>query len=270
MKTIVRKAVTFTAATLSSAALALTIASGTPSGARAGEAEAKDLLKAMSDYLTAQKAISFEYDTNLEVVTKDHQKLLLASSGKVEMGRPDKIRATRSGGFANVEMSFDGKTLTLLGKDANLYAQVEVPGTVDHLVEELRDKLHRPLPAADLLLSNVYDELMRDVVDVKDLGSGVIGGTECDHLAFRTKEVDWQIWIAQGEHPYPCRYVITANQVDQGPQYSIQIKDWKTGTDVVAEDFGFKNATNAKQVDDPKKLVDIDELPDHLAVGGTK
>jgi hypothetical protein len=270
MKTVTLKAMQFTAATLSSAALALIIVSATPSGARAGEAEAKDLLKAMSDYLAGQKAISFAYDTNLEVVTKEHQKLLLASSGKIEMSRPDKIRAKRSGGFADVELTFDGKTLTLLSKDTNLYAQLEVPGTVDHLIDELRDKYHRPVPGADLLVTNVYDELMPDVVDVKDLGSGVIGGTECDHLAFRTKEVDWQIWIAQGEHPYPCRYVITSNQVDQAPQYSVQISDWKTGTEVAAEDFGFKNSTDAKQVDDPKKLVNVDELPEQFAVGGTK
>jgi hypothetical protein len=270
MKTVTQKAMQFTAATLSSAALALMIVSATPSGARADEAEAKDLLKAMCDYLVGQKAISFAFDTNLEVVTKEHQKLLLASSGKVEMSRPDKIRVTRSGGFADVELTFDGKTLTLLSKDTNLYTQVEVPGTIDHLIDELRTKYHRPVPGADLLLTNVYDELMRDVVDVKDLGSGVIGGIECDHLAFRTKEVDWQIWIAQGEHPYPCRYVITSNQVDQAPQYSVQISDWKTGTEVAAEDFGFKNSTDAKQVDDPKKLVNIDELPDYFAVGGTK
>lgn len=268
MRNAARKAKQFTVTALTSAALTLIIVSGT--SARAGEAEAKGLLKAMSDYLAGQKAISFAYDTNFEVVTKDHQKLLLASSGKVEMGRPDKFRATRSGGFANVEMTFDGKTLTLLGKDDNLYTQVEVPGTIDHLIDELRNKYQRPVPGADLLLTNVYEELMRDVIDVKDLGSGVIGGTECDHLAFRTKEVDWQIWIAQGEQPYPCRYVITSTQVDQGPQYSVQISDWKTGTDVVAEDFGFKNSTDAKQVDDPKKLVNIDELPEHFAVGGTK
>ena len=35
----------------------------------------------MSDYLAAQSTVSFGYDTNLEVVTKDQQKLLLASSG---------------------------------------------------------------------------------------------------------------------------------------------------------------------------------------------
>lgn len=264
-----RKAVQLSAGMLSSATLALIIVSGSSSGAIGGEAEAKGLLKAMSDYLAAQKAISFDYDTNLEVVTTDHQKLLLASSGRIEVGRPDKIRVTRSGGFANIEMVFDGKTVTLFSKDANLYTAAEVPGTIDQMIDELRDRLHRPLPGADLLLPDVYDELMRDVTDVKDLGSGVIGGTECDHLAFRAKDVDWQIWIAQGEHPYPCRYVVTASQVDQGPQYSIQIRDWKTGTEVVADDFAFKNATGAKKVD-LKELVDIDELPNHFAMEGNK
>jgi hypothetical protein len=251
------------------AALALAVGAVTSSVARAGEAEAKSLFKAMSDYLAAQTSISFAYDTNFEVVTKDDQKLLLASSGAVNLTRPDKMRATRAGGFANVEMIFDGKTVTLLGKEANLFTQVDLPGTLDHLVDELRDKYHRPVPGADLLLSNVFDQLMPDVVDVKDLGSGVIGGTECDHLAFRTKEVDWQIWVAQGEYPYPCRYVITTKQVAQAPQYSIQIRDWKTGNEVAADDFSFKNATKAKEID-LKQLADIDELPEHFAVGGAQ
>jgi hypothetical protein len=213
--------------------------------------------------------LSFGYDTNFEAVTKDHQKLLFASSGTIDLARPDKIRATRDGGFASVEMIFDGKTLTLLGKDANLYTQAEVPGSLDHLFDEMRDKFHRPLPGADLLMSNVYDELMADVTDVKDLGSGVIGGTECDHLAFRAKDVDWQIWIAQGASPYPCRYVITTKDVDQGPQYSVQVRDWKSGSEVAANDFGFNNATNAKMVD-PKDLGDFDELPSQFAIGGTQ
>jgi hypothetical protein len=96
--------------------------------------------------------------------------------------------------------------------------------------------------------------MMRDVDDVKDLGGGVVGGVECDYLAFRTKDVDWQIWIAQGKRPYPCRYVITSKHLSSGPQYSIQIRDWKTGGKVAATDFGFKNPTKAKKVElkDPK------------------
>jgi hypothetical protein len=60
---------------------------------------------------------------------------------------------------------------------------------------------------------------MPQVIDTKDLGSGVIGGVEYDHLAFRTNEVDWQIWIAQGARPYPCRYVSTSKLVDDGPPW---------------------------------------------------
>ena len=242
---------------------------GALSGASADEADARKLFKAMSDYMAAQKAILFQYDTNLEVVTQDKQKLALASSGTLTLNRPDKIRITRTGGFADVEFLFDGKTLTLLGKTANLYGQLEVPGTIDHLIDELRDKYGRPVPGADLLLSNINDQLMATVVDVKDVGSGVIGGVECDHLAFRTKEVDWQIWIAQGSRPYPCRYVITSTMVEQAPQYSLTIRDWKTGDEVGAEDFSFKNATSAKKMD-LADLPNMDELPEIFAVGGRK
>jgi hypothetical protein len=97
------------------------------SAGRADEAGAKRLLKAMSDYLAAQKALSFDYDVTLELVSTQQQKIGLASSGTLTLNRPDKLHLTRTGGFANVEMVFAGKTLTLLGKNTNLYTQVEAP-----------------------------------------------------------------------------------------------------------------------------------------------
>jgi len=228
--------------------------------AHADEAQAKSLLKAMSDYLAAQKAISFNYDTNLEIVSTQQQKVGLASSGTLLLNRPDKLHATRTGGFANIEMVFDGKTLTLLGKNSNQYAQVEAPGTIDQLVDVLRDKYHRPVPAADLLMSDPYKELMPLVTDVKDLGSGVIHGTECDHLALRTEEVDWQIWIAQGPHPYPCRYVITSKKVTGWPQYTLDITAWKAGTEVASDGFKLEVPSGAKKLM-PDEIPDLNEIP---------
>ena len=250
-------------------ALSAMLVFGVSTAASADEADAKNLIKAMSDYLGAQTALSFEYDATLEVITQEMQRLALASSGKVTLSRPNEVIATRSSGFADVEMSFDGTTLTLLGKNLNLYTQKEVPGTVEHLVDELREKYNRPLPAADLLLPNAYDVLMRDAVDVKDLGSGVIDGVECDYIAVRAKEVDWQIWIAQGERPYPCRYSITTTVIDGSPQYTIDIRDWKTGDEVAAADFSFKNPTNASKVE-LEDLKGTDALPAHFVIGEAK
>jgi len=245
--------------------VAAMVASANVSAARADEAQARSLLKAMSDYLASQQTISFDYDTTLEVVTKQNQKLGLASSGAVLLARPDKIRVTRTGGFANVEIVFDGKTLTLLGKTKNVYAQVEVPGTIDHLVDALRDTYRRPVPAGDLLMTDVYKQLMASVVDTKDLGSGVIGGVECDHLAFRTKEVDWQVWIAHGDRPYPCRYVITSTKVAGAPQYTIDVRGWKTDATVAPSRFSVDIPADAKRVS-PGGLGDFDELPNMFAL----
>jgi len=233
---------------------------------------AQGLLKAMSDYLAAQKTISLSYDSVFEVVSKDHQKLQLATSGAIDLSRPDKIRTTRQSGFSDTEMVFDGKTVSFLGKGQNAYIQAEAPGTVDGLIDQLRDKFHRQLPGADFLLSNPYDALMSDVTDVKDLGSGVIGGKECDHLAFRAKDTDWEIWIAQGGTPYPCRYVITSKDVDQAPQFTMTIRDWKAGAGAGQADYSFKPPSGAKKLDakDVEALKETSDLPDNFRVGATK
>lgn len=247
------------------AALALAVGMGA-APSFADEADARSLFKAMSDYMAAQSAISFDYDSTLEIVTTDGQKIGLASSGEVTLARPDKIRASRTGGFADVEMVFDGTTLSILAKNLNAYAQINAPGTVDQLVDTLRNKYHRPLPAADLLASNVHDEVTPLFTDVKDLGSGVIGGVECDHLAFRTEDVDLQIWIAQGDAPHPCRYVVTSSKIAGSPQYTIDVGNWKAGSAVAAADFAFVPPSGATKVE-PDKLVDVDELPSHFIPG---
>ena len=85
----------------------------------------------------------------------------------------------------------------------------------------------------------------------------------------RRRSLNGPAELTRGEHSYPCSYVITTKDVDQGPQYSIQIRDWNTGGDVAADDFGFKNAANAQRIDQ-KELTGIDELPSHSAIGGAQ
>jgi len=253
---------------LGSSLLALIFGMAVPAGA--DEASARKLLKAMSDYVGKQPSLSFEYDAALDVVTKDDQKLALVSSGSLTLARPDKIRTTRAGGFADIEIVFDGKTLTLVGKNAKLYTQVDVPGSIDHLVDELREKYHRPLPAADLLLSNSYDELMQDVTEAQDLGSGVVGGVECDFLAFRKPDVDFQIWIAQGDKPYPCRFSVTSRKVAGNPQYTIQIRNWRAPSAAVQAAYSFKNSIDAKKVDLTDLQDKVGDLPSHFKIGADK
>ena len=111
----------------------------TPS-ARAQSERSDKIIKAMSNYLASQKSISLSFESAIEVITPDVQKIQFASSGRLQMSRPDKFRASRTGGYADVELVSDGKTVTIYGKHINSFAQVDAPGSIDQFVDRLREK----------------------------------------------------------------------------------------------------------------------------------
>lgn len=128
---------------------------------------------------------------------------------------------------------------------------------------------HVEAPGADLLMSNVYEELIKEVVDSKHIGRGVINGVECEHLAFRNPDVDWQIWVEVGAKPIPRKYVITSKGVTGAPQYTLTIRDWKTGVALKADAFAFKPPSGATEVE-LKALANLDEVPPGVALGESK
>ncbi len=231
--------------------------------------DAEKIVRAMSDHLAGLKAISLTYDTDIEVITPDIQKLQFASSGQVLLSRPNKVRATRVGGYADVELAFDGNTLTMFGKNIDALAQVQTQGSVDQLVNRLRDEFAIAIPGASFLLSSSYDELMLGVLDAKHVGRGVIDGVECEHLAFRTEDTDWQLWVTVGAKPVPKKYVITSKGVAAAPQYTLRIKELRSDIETGADAFVLKAPASAKKVE-ITALSGLDEVPHGIVPGEKK
>ena len=250
------------------AALPVVAVAGWVSMARADEAATR-ILKSMSDYVAAQKSISAGFDSDIEVVTPEMQKIQFTSSGQLQLKRPDKLRITRTGGYTDVEMIFDGKELALAGKNANIFLKQEIPGSIEKMVDTLYDKFDAMLPGIDLLVANAYTALMTDVFDSRHIGRGVVDGVECEHLAARSIDVDWQIWIETGAKPVPRKYVITSKTMAGSPQYTLKIKDWQTDVNVADDTFTFKQASGARQVAF-EALAEFDEVPPGVTVGASK
>jgi len=229
------------------------------------------LLKAMTDYTAAQKSISATFDSDIEVVTPELEKVQFTSSGKLQLTRPDKLRIRRTGGYADVELVYDGKTVSIYGNNAKAYAQAELAGTIDQLVDLIQAKSGAAMPGTDLLLSNAYDEMMSNVIAAQHIGQGVIDGVECEHLAFRGVDTDWQIWIERGARPVPRKYVITSKTLAGAPQYTLRIKDWKTEAVADADAFVFKPPADATKANlDSEIMVEFDELPPGTSAGAKK
>jgi len=265
----VRKRVSVLVQSLANAALVTVFIAFTAQSARADDSE--KVLKAMTDYTAAQKSISATFDSDIEVVTPELEKVQFTSSGKLQLTRPDKLRISRTGGYADVQLVYDGKTVSIYGNNAKAYVQADLAGTIDQLVDLIQAKSGAAMPGTDLLLSNAYDELMSNVILARHIGQGVIDGVECEHLAFRGVDTDWQIWIESGARPVPRKYVITSKTLAGAPQYTLRIKDWKTDADADADAFVFKPPAGATKVDlDSGVMVEFDELPPGTPSGAKK
>ncbi|MGM4919478.1 DUF2092 domain-containing protein [Tardiphaga sp. 813_E8_N1_3] len=229
------------------------------------------LLKAMADYTAAQKSISATFDSDVEVVTPELEKIQFTSSGKIQLSRPDKLRISRTGGYTDVDFIYDGKTASIYGNNAKAYIQADLVGTVDQLIDLIQAKTGAAMPGTDLLLTNAYDELMSNVLQAQHIGQGMIDGVECEHLAFRGVDTDWQIWIESGARPLPRKYVITSKAVTGAPQYTLRIRDWKTDAVADADTFVFKPPAGVTKVDlNSGAMAEFDEIPPGTPSGARK
>ncbi len=228
--------------------------------ALAQEVDPRAILKSMSDYLASQQTISAKLNTSIEVITPELEKIQFDSSIALQVKRPNKLKAERVGGYAAVELVFDGATLTVHDKDGKKFSQVPAGGSLDDLIDIMREKLAISAPGADLLHSDVYTTLNADILTAKYIGLGVIDDVECEHLAFRNAETDWQLWVKTGAEPIPCKMVITSKTLAGAPQYTLDIREWASGGSIDDQTFAFQPDAATVKVD-LNEMSGLDEVP---------
>jgi hypothetical protein len=128
------------------------------------------------------------------------------------------------------------------------------------MIHALREGHGIALPGADLLLTNSYEVLTEDIQEAKHIGRGVIDGVECEHLAFRNFDTDWQLWMEVGAAPIPRKLVISSKTINSAPQYTLRVKSWKTGIAPADDAFAFVPPAGASMLS-PDALIELDELP---------
>jgi hypothetical protein len=222
--------------------------------------DADEILQAMSKYLAGTKAFSVSAVIGNEVVTVDGQKLQFIASATAQIERPSHAYIARRGRFADAEIFYDGKTLTLYGKSANAYAQKDVAGTFDSALNALERGLGINLPGGDLLIADPYATLASNVTSSGYYGIESVAGVKCHHLAFRTPQVDWQLWVKEGNEPLPMKYVITTKWTTAAPQYSVQFSDWNTRPVIAPGRFTFVAPKDAVRLTD----VAVDDMGEIL------
>ncbi len=95
------------------------------------EPEAAQILRQMSDYLGSLEQFTFRAEITIDRVTQSGQKLQSGAQADIAIERPNRFRVNRKGDVVDQEFYYDGRTLTLYGKQVNYYANMRVSESVD-------------------------------------------------------------------------------------------------------------------------------------------
>jgi hypothetical protein len=169
-------------------------------------------------------------------------------SANVIISRPNKLRAERKGELIDQVFCYDGKTLTLYNPSDKVYATEAAPGTIEGLLDYVRESLGLIVPVADLVYRNSFQLLMQDVTFARVLGKSFIHGVKCDHLIFSRPGVDFQVWVADTGDPLPYKYVVTDTGIPELLGITTVMSDWDVGSTVCDTRFTFVPPQGVKQI----------------------
>lgn len=211
--------------------------------------DADKILRSMSECLDGLSAFSVNADTDNELIDLAGQKLQISNSETLVLKRPGNFYLNRQGVLVDVELFFDGKILTIHGKNLHSYFQIDSPGTIDNAIDTLRNEIGLDASGADLFYTNSYAGLSEGVMSSAYRGTMYVSGVECHYLTFREDQFDWQLWVRAEGAPLPMKYIITTKWMTGAPQYTVRFRDWNTKPQIDAGQFDFRAPKGTKQIE---------------------
>ncbi len=211
--------------------------------------EAVEVISRFVNYITSFKELRVTAEYGFDVLQETGQMIEFGSRQVITVQRPDHLRVdfSRRDGVAG-HVVYDGNEVVLFNPEHAVYAKAPFKGEVDDVFDFLAEELQRPVPLRDLFASNLGDVLVEKVDSALYVGESTVGEVLCDHLALRNENVDFQLWIAQGDKPLLHRMIITFKNEEGHPQFWSQFLKWDTSPRIKKGDFAYTPAKGAERI----------------------
>ncbi|UEM19763.1 DUF2092 domain-containing protein [Skermanella mucosa] len=213
------------------------------------DARALGILDLMAETLAQAQGFSVTIQAGYDVIQDTGQKIEFGERRKVALSRPDRLRVeVEESDGTQALVFFDGKAITVFSPGENVYGQIEKAGTVDDAVRYVIQDLGMRLPLALLLVTTLPDEFEQRLESIDYVERNTLTRVPTDHLAGRSADVDFELWVAAGDTPLPQRVSITYKNEEGAPQYRAEFSDWKLDPDLSKVDLAFRPPEGAEAI----------------------
>jgi hypothetical protein len=154
----------------------------------------------MSAYLSSASTLQITSQGSLDVVTNDGQRLQLDGTTDYKIRRPGFVIDYKSD-IKDRRFIYDGKTFTVYSPKLGFYASAPAPATNRETLDLIYKKYGIALPLEDLFRwgDGASADRLAAMKSAYLVGTATLDGVGTDHYAYREADVDWEVWIQQGD-----------------------------------------------------------------------
>ncbi|MGH7046753.1 MAG: DUF2092 domain-containing protein [Stellaceae bacterium] len=210
--------------------------------------QASEALARMSASLRSP-ALSFEARTLRVYAGSQNELLHIAHTLDVAVRRPDRMLVVRNGDDGASKLVYDGKTLVIYVANANKYAAIAVPGTIEGMMKEAMGRLGIDFPLADFLTGDPGKAFLSGVTSGRVVGTVTIDGVRCLHMFFsQPPGIDLELWLEENAQSLPRRLIVTYRSLPGQPDFVAEFANWNLAAQPTNADFVFRPPPGAVRI----------------------
>ena len=188
---------------------------------------AEGVLDSMASHLKSLDSFSVHMEKTFDDVMFDGAKIQFSGAADLSVRQPDRLYMVYGDEFTSKELWYDAKTFTLHDDLKNVYMQVDAEPNLRDALTKIRNRYNIHLPIMSLIRGNPAENYGAAIKLRRYIGIHDVEGIPCHHVLFRSEEIDWQLWIQDGDTPLLRKYIVTYKQLEGAPQDVVVLTDWE-------------------------------------------
>lgn len=197
----------------------------------AGES-ARDIITNAYKYIGSMDSYAFRANVTERVLEKSNKRIV-----SIKVDRPGKFRVEDKDSLIVVNSYLNNGVFTMFDRKHKQYAQVKTGKGIDGTLDLLFEEYGIIEPLAQLIYSEMYKRVK--FKSIKYFGTKIVGGVECDYIAFKNGKVEIHVWVATGDRPLIQAYSIIDLSTEDTSRVDATVK-WDINPHISDSDFIFE------------------------------
>jgi hypothetical protein len=199
--------------------------------------------------LGAADAFTFHAEILFDEVLPSAVKVQFAGAIDFAVQRPDELSIDYHSDLGGKELWYRKDKLTIFDQPHQMYASLEVPDSIDQMLDRVAEMHNLKLPLSNLAYSDPCERIHRQILFGTYVGVNDVNGAPCDHLAFSSRNIDFQLWTARSGKPLPRKLVINYRTEPGSPEFIAVLSDWKFPKHIAESRFRPQIPQDARRIE---------------------